>query len=256
MRTDAFLPAIGIAFRNLRTAARTPSLLLPPVVAPLVFLAAFSGGLSAIQKLPGFDYTSGYVTYEFVFVTLQGAVFSGIFSGLTLARDFEEGVAQRLFVSVPHPVSVVMGYVLTALGRAPIVTVALFVAGKLAGMRITSSWERLTLLFVLSEVLAAAGALWASGVALRLRTLQAAPLIQIVAFLSVYIAPVFAPVAKLSHWLRVAAQVNPFTAILDCGRSLAEGRMTGLPTTAGITALLLGALYMWALSGAQREIAR
>ncbi|GAA2149977.1 ABC transporter permease [Actinomadura napierensis] len=244
--------ALGIAGRNLRTAFTTPSLLLPPIVAPLVFFTAFSGGLSVLAHVPGFAYRNGYLSFEFVFAALQGAVFAGIFSGLTLARDFESGVARRLLVGVRHHRAIVGGYVLTALGRAPVVTVALFLIGLAAGMKVTADPLQLLLLFAISECLAAMGALWACGIALRLRTVQAAPLMQIFAFLTVYLSPVFAPVGLLSPWLRAVARLNPFTALLESGRGLMQGDLVRLGATAAATAGLLLLLYLWAVLGLRR----
>ena len=51
--------------------AKNPSLLLPPMLFPLLNFAAFAGGLSRLRHVPGFDFHGGYTAFQFVFVLLQ-----------------------------------------------------------------------------------------------------------------------------------------------------------------------------------------
>ena len=68
---------------------------------PLFFFTAFAGGLSQLNEIPGFDFPPGYTAFQFVFVLLQSAAFSGVFTGFGLARDFEGGFAKRLLLAAP-----------------------------------------------------------------------------------------------------------------------------------------------------------
>ncbi len=251
----AALAAAGIARRNLRTALTTPSLLLPPLIAPLVFFAAFCGGLSVLADAPGFQFTPGYVAFEFVFVVVQGAVFTGIFSGLTLARDFESGMARRALVAVADRRAIVGGYVLTALGRAPVTAAALYLAGLAAGMPAGGVVDMLVL-FAVTELLAAIGALWASGIALRIRSVQGAPMMQMPAFLGLYLAPAFVPLGLLTGWLHGAAAVNPFSLYLESGRGLVAGHPVRTAETLAVSAVLIALLTLWALRGLRRATAQ
>ena len=42
--------------------------------------------------MPGFDYPAGYTTFVYGFVLLQASAFGGIFTGFSIARDFESWV--------------------------------------------------------------------------------------------------------------------------------------------------------------------
>ena len=99
MRTLAV--ARGVAWRTLHNVFHNPSLLVPSLVFPLFFFTAFAGGLSRIDKLPGFEFPSGYTAFQFAFVLLQSAVFGGVFTGFGIARDFESGFARRLLLAAP-----------------------------------------------------------------------------------------------------------------------------------------------------------
>ena len=94
--------ARAIAWRNLHSSFTNPAIILPSLAFPLVFLIAFAGGLSAVAKVPGFDYPAGYTAFQYVFVFLQSAAFGGFFMGLGIAADFETGFARRLFLAASH----------------------------------------------------------------------------------------------------------------------------------------------------------
>ena len=68
-----------------------------------------------------------------------------------------------------------------------------------------------------------AATLFASGLAMRFRTLQAAPLIQLPAFLIIMTAPVYVPRDLIEGWVGSVASVNPMTAVLEAGRNLIIG---------------------------------
>ena len=71
-----------------------------PAVAdlPAVLFAAFAGGLSAVGDAPNFDYPD-YTTFQYVFVLMQSAVFGGVFTGFSIAADFEFGFARRMLLA-------------------------------------------------------------------------------------------------------------------------------------------------------------
>ena len=56
---------------------------------------AFAGGLSRVDSIPGFDYGANYTTWIYGFVLLQASTFGGIFTGFSVARDFESGFASE-----------------------------------------------------------------------------------------------------------------------------------------------------------------
>jgi ABC-2 type transport system permease protein len=57
----------------------------------------------------------------------------------------------------------------------------------------------------------------------RLRTLQAAPAMQLPLFMILMTAPVYVPRNLLEGWISSVAKVNPMTAIVESGRSLMAG---------------------------------
>src|SRR5207244_8866316 len=116
-----------------------PSLILPSLLFPLFFFTAFAGGLSSIQRLPGFDFAQGYTAFQFVFVLLQSAAFGGVFTGFGIARDFESGFARRLLLAAPNRGGIVLGYAIAALGRWLVTATVLTAIALAVGMHIGGS---------------------------------------------------------------------------------------------------------------------
>src|SRR5918997_6075053 len=118
----------GVGWRSIHNAFSNPAILFPSLLFPLFFLAAFAGGLSAIGDVPSFDYRPGYTAFQYVFVFIQSAAFGGVFTGFSIARDFENGFARRLMLAAPTRSGIIAGYAIGALVRwvftASVVTVA------------------------------------------------------------------------------------------------------------------------------------
>jgi len=250
MRTLAV--ARGVAWRTLHNALTNPSLLLPSLVFPLFFFTAFAGGLSRIRNVPGFDFPSGYTAFQFVFVLLQSAAFGGVFTGFGIARDFEGGFARRLLLAAPNRIGIVLGYTLAALGRW-LVTAAFLTAVALGvGMEVGGSGVDLFGLYVLAAIVNSAAVLWASGVAMRLRTMQAGPVMQMPVFLVLFLAPVYVPLDLLAGWVEAVAHINPFTAFVEGGRDFISGQDFDVWLMFAIAIGLGAAFLAWAVRGVAR----
>jgi ABC-2 type transport system permease protein len=252
MRQSPFLSAaLGVAWRVLHNVFTNPSYLLPQLVFPLFFFTAFAGGLSQLTQVPGFDeeYSAGYTSFQFVFVFLQSAAFGGVFTGFGIARDFESGFTRRLFIAVPRRTAIVFGYSLAALVRWGVTGVMLFTVGLLVGMEIGGNGVDLFGLVVLALLVNASTLLWAAGVGMRLRTMQAGPLMQLPVFLILFFAPVYVPLDLLQGWMQDIASVNPVTLLLETGRGFVSGDRAHTAAAFLVALGLLSAFAVWALRG-------
>jgi ABC-2 type transport system permease protein len=241
--------AWAIAWRGMHTYTRRPDLFIPSLVFPLVFFASFAGGLSALGSVPGFHFPAGYTAFQFVFVMLQAAMFAGLFTGFTIAFDFESGFARRLMLAAGNRRGIVLGYALVALSRAAITLAVVTGVALIAGMQMTENGVDLAGLYGLAALLVLVGYGWAAGVAFRFRSIQAGPLMQTPVFLILFLAPVYVPLALLKGWIHAVASVNPATAFLDAGRGLISGahEHTGLAFACAVVLTLLFAV--WTLAG-------
>jgi ABC-2 type transport system permease protein len=215
--------AHGVAWRTLHNVFTNPSLLIPSLVFPLFFFVAFAGGLSQIDEVPNFDFPLGYTAFQFVFVLLQSAAFGGVFTGFGIARDFESGFARRLLLAAPKRSGIILGYAGAAVVRWMLTAAVVTVVALLAGMNVGGGGIDLFGLYFLALLINLSAVLWACGVAMRLRTMQAGPIMQMPVFLILFFAPVYVPLALLEGWIHALATANPMTRVLEAGRGFLAG---------------------------------
>jgi ABC-2 type transport system permease protein len=236
----------------LHTFFTNKSLLIPSIAFPLFFFTAFAGGLAGISNTPGFDFPDGYTAFQFVFVLLQSAAFAGVFTGFGIARDFESGFARRLLLASSHRTGIVLGYAIAGLIRWLTVASLLTVIALAVRMRVSGGAVDLVGLYTLGLIVNATATLWAAGVAMRLRTMQAGPIMQMPVFLILFFAPVYVPLSLLDGWIHGVAVVNPLTRVIESGRGFISGAPTEVVEAFGV-GLLLGALFLiWTIRGLRK----
>ena len=241
--------ALAVAWRNIHNFFTNPALILPALVFPLFFFTAFAGGLSNVANVPGFDFPDGYTAFQFVFVLLQASAFAGVFTGFAVARDFESGFSRRILLAAPNRGGMVAGYVLAAMTRMVFTYVVITVVALVVGMKVGGDGVDLFGLYGLAILVNVAATLWSTGVAMRLRTMQAGPAMQMPVFLVLFVAPVWLPLPLLGGWVHAVAQVNPTTVLLESGR----GFISGDPVKAGLAFAIVAGLVLvfslWARGG-------
>jgi ABC-2 type transport system permease protein len=237
-----------VAWRNLRVAARNPSLILPALIFPLFFYTAFAGGLSAVGDLPGFGYYD-YDAFQFVFVLLQSAAFGGVFIGFSIAADFDSGISRRLFLAAPHRSAVIAGYGVAAVLRTVLVWAVVFIIALATGMEVAGNGVDLAGLIGLALIVNVAAFFFAAGMMTRMRTLQAAPAMQLPVFFILMTSPVYVPRDLLQGWIETVSEFNPVTAIIEAGRSLMAGDPFHVALAFLAAAGLAALLYVFAQRG-------
>lgn len=241
--------ARGVAWRGLHNFFHNPALVVPAVMFPLFFFTAFAGGLSNVSNVPGFDFPENYTTFQFVFVLIQASAFGGVFTGFAIARDFEGGVGRRMMLAAPNRRAILGGYALVALGRCVFIVALLTVIALLVGMEVGGSIAELAGMYSLALLVNVTALMWAAGIALRFRSLQAGPLMQTPVFLIIFIAPVYVPLNLLTGWVKTAASINPITAVIEAARDFVSGVPADLALAYGAAIGMLIFFGVWALRG-------
>ncbi len=244
--------AQGLSRRLLRKLFANPALFLPPMLMPIFFFVAFAGGLSAISEAPGFDYPGGYTAFVFGFVLLQTAAFSGVFTGFSIAADFQMGFGRRLMLATPNRSALIAGYGVVALTRALITFGVVTAIAVIAGMDIGGGPAELAAMYGLAAIVNVAGVLFAAGVALRFRSLQATPLMQVPVFLFLFLAPVYVPRELLTGWVEAVSGFDPATHIMETGRELLAGQPADVLGALAIAAGLVAAMLVFAIRGLRK----
>jgi ABC-2 type transport system permease protein len=244
--------ALSVAWRSIHNAFTNPALLVPSLIFPLFFFTAFAGGLSRVGSVPGFNFAGGYTAFQFVFVLIQSSAFGGVFTGFAVARDFEMGFGRRLLLAAPRREAIVAGYAMAALVRALFTMFVITVVALIAGMNVGGNGIDLFGLYGLAVLVNVAASLWAVGVALRVRTIQGGPAMQVPVFLTLFLAPVYVPLGLLSGWIHTVASINPATALLGAGRDLIAGQPAEIGAAVAIALGLIAAFAVWSLGGLRR----
>jgi ABC-2 type transport system permease protein len=242
----------GVAWRNLYTTMKTPSLAIPPIAIPLFTLAVIAGGLSAVRRVPNFEFNGNYTAFAFIFVLVQSSAMCGMFSAVALARDFETRFARRLMLAAPQRWQIVAGYAISALVRALVTVPILLLAGLAFGMDVNGQPLQILALFGLSLLIAVIACLWAMGVALRKRTAQAQPLMMLPIFTLLFAAPTFMPVPAMQGWLHDVASWNPLTPFMEAGRGLLSGEPESTGKALAVAAVMAVLFAFWTVTGLRK----
>jgi ABC-2 type transport system permease protein len=234
---------------------RVPGAAIPGVLAPTIFFLGLNGVFGALTQLKGFS-TGTYESFIVPVSMLQGAGFTGAATGVNLARDIEQGWTDRLLVSPAPRWALLAGTVLAASARALIpatfvLSIALLLGAGWPGL------DGLAIAYFMVAAMAAVGACWGSGLALRFKSQSAAPLMQTGMMALTLMTTAYAPLALLQPWMRSVAEVNPATHVVDAARQGFVGTVSWAETWPGVLALaaLLLLLGAWALREMRRTAA-
>lgn len=233
----------GITARSLKLIPRYPSTFIPSLVMPLFFLVAFAGAFSAFVDLPGFP-AEQMLDWVLPMSTLQGCAFAGITTGMAVARDLENGFFDRFTMSPAPRVALLGGPLLASVLRALFPLTLLPLVGLLAGANFHEGLFTLLPLAVAGLGIALIAGMWAVGLALRARSSQAAPMMQMAVFLGFFLSTAQMPLDLLTGWVHAIARFNPITSVLELARQGFLGDITwdatwpGLISLAGMVAVL------------------
>jgi ABC-type multidrug transport system permease subunit len=122
----------------------------------------------------------------------------------------------------------------------------------LVHMHVGGSGVDLVGLYTLAIIVNISGLLWACGIAMRFRSVQAGPLMQTPIFILLFLSPVYVPLALLQGWIHNVARLNPLTYILTSGRGFISGDPTDAAIAFTIAFAMLGVVGFWGLRGLKR----
>jgi ABC-2 type transport system permease protein len=235
--------------RALNEILRVPGGAIPGVLAPTIFMIGLSSVFGKAASLPGFT-GDDFRTFVVPVGLLQGAGFTGAATGVNLARDIEQGWFDRLYVVSAPRTALLAGIVASAALRSLLPATVVLTVGFALGI----PWpgvDGLLIAAVLVMGVATAMACWGVTIALRFRTQQAAPLMQMFSFILTLFTASYAPKELLQPWLKHVTTVNPLTEVLTSVRQGFVGDVTFADTWPGFVAIagLIAVLGAFAVRG-------
>ncbi len=204
-----------IAYRNLLTILRVPTLLVTATVQPLMFVFLFAYIFGA--SLGGGQYREFLLAGIFT----QTVAFNAAFTTVGLANDLQKGIIDRMRTLPMSRMAVLMGRTLSDT-MVNVVALAVMVAcGYLVGWRINGSPADAALGFAIILLFAFAMS-WVGAltglIAPNVEVAQSAGLIWL--FPVTFISSAFISAETLPGPLRSIAEWNPITAVSASGRKL------------------------------------
>lgn len=226
-----------ITKRNVLRNVRLPQLLLFATIQPVMFLLLFNyvfGG--SIGRSPQLAQFGSYINWLVPGIIIQTATFGASQTAVGLTEDLQAGVIDR-FRSLPMARSAVLaGRTISDLLRNAFVSGLMLTVGALIGFRYQTSFAQLVLAFLLAMGFAFAFSWVMAAVGLAVKdteTAQTASFIPL--FPLVFASSVFVSVESLPDWLRVFADVQPVTVMVNAmrGLMLGEGALPAGTTVGG-----------------------
>ncbi|WP_299953678.1 ABC transporter permease [uncultured Modestobacter sp.] len=217
-----------ITRRNLIKVKRVPDLIVFATLSPIMFVLLFRyvfGG--AIQGLPpGVSYAEFLLPGIFA----QTIVLGSTTTGASIAEDLQKGLIDR-FRSLPMSRSAVLiGRTVADLGLNAISIVVMALTGLVVGWRINSSVPEAIAGFLLLLAFAFAISWMMALVGLLVRTPEVVNNASfIVIFPLTFVANTFVPLETFPTVLRVFAEWNPVSAVVQAARQLFGNLPEGFP---------------------------
>jgi ABC-2 type transport system permease protein len=213
-----------IAKRSILLIPRIPSTFAPSVIMPVFLTLSFAGAFSGIVLLPGFPAETSLDWY-IPMTTIQGGAFAGVTTGMGVARDLESGFYDRILLSPAPALALVGGPLLAGVLRAMIPLTLLLTLALVGGAHFRDGVWSIVPLAVAAFGVALMGAAWSVALALKFKTMQAAPLMQTGVFVLMFLSTAQMPMEYLTGWLQQVARYNPMTYVLQLGR---QGFLEGI----------------------------
>lgn len=206
-----------ITWRNLIKFRRNPEILLFAVLQPIMFVLLFSQVYGGSITVPGARYTDFLMAGIFG----QTVLFGSTFSGSSMAQDLKEGLIDRFRTLPMHPAAVLVGRTASDLVLNAISMAIMIGTGVLVGWRFTNGWGNfligvgLLLMFsyAFSWVMALVGIMVRTPETINNATF-------VILFPLTFISNAFVESSSLPGVLRILAEWNPVSALVQAAREL------------------------------------
>jgi ABC transporter DrrB family efflux protein len=245
--TTLLASTLVVARRALKKFVRTPQLVVLGTIQGVMFLLIFRYVFGGAIGVRGIDYVNFLVPG---FIT-TGVLFGGMGASIAMAEDMEQGFVDRLR-SLPMPRS----SVLTGRSVADTViqtwsTTLMVIVGFVVGFRIHGTVGAAILAYLLLIVYGFAFEWLFLTLGMVAGNAQAAQGMALLVFPFTFISSAFVPVQTLPGILKVIAEHQPITYMVNAVRALTQGRaaeiLLGHPASYWVSRSLLWCVVLVAI---------
>ena len=212
--------------RNLLKIKRVPDILVFTLIQPIMFVLLFTYVYGGVIEIPG----SPYAEFLMAGIFAQTVVFGSTYSGSAMAQDLKDGIIDRFRTLPMSPAAVLVGRTNGDMFINASSMVVMMVTGFIVGWRVRSSFLEAVLAVVLLLLFAYSFSWVMAFIGMSVRSPE---IINNVSFLVLFpltfISNAFVPSETLPTPLRVFAEWNPVSALVQAARELFGNTAPGTP---------------------------
>jgi ABC-2 type transport system permease protein len=218
----------------MRLSLRNPVWVIIGLFQPLLYLALFGPLLERVAHAPGFPRGNSWQVFV-PGLLVQLGIFGSLFVGFGLIAELRSGVIERMRVTPASRVSLLAGRVLRDVLLGLVQAGVLVLAAVAFGLRAPVLNILLGLVFVAVLGAAFASASYAAGLLLKTEDSMASVLNSLAVPL-LLLSGILLPMSLAPDWLRVVADINPVTHVVEAVRSVFLGHIGTATVGWGIVA--------------------
>jgi ABC transporter DrrB family efflux protein len=217
--TGLLRQSLAITRRNLIHIKRMPEMLLDVTIQPVMFVLLFAyvfGGSIAIGGSP-----AGYREWLMAGIMAQTIAFASFIVAVGLTADIDKGIVDRLRSLPIHPAAVLVGRSISSLMHSSIGVLIMSLTGLVVGWRIREGLLDAVLAYLL--LLGWGFAMIWVGILVgsAMRSVEAVNGLMFATMFPVtFLADTFAPTEAMPSWLRMVAEWNPMSSLVQALREL------------------------------------
>ena len=233
----------AIAAAEMHKISRDPTELFSRSVQPILWLLIFGQVFAHLRAIP--TGSLDYLSFMTPGILAQSVLFTGIFYGIAIIWERDQGIIHKLLVSPAFRGALVMGKAVAAGVRGCVQGVVIYIVAALLRVKLNLSVPSILGVLFAVGVGGAVFSTFSLVIACLVKTRERFMGIGQVLTMPLFFASnAIYPVEIMPAWLRVVSRFNPLTYLVDIMRTLmVQGGHTriGLATDAGVlVAVLVG----------------
>ncbi|TVR68178.1 MAG: ABC transporter permease [Sphaerobacteraceae bacterium] len=236
--------------RYMRNTLRLPIWIAVTLVQPVIWLFLYGQLFRRIVELPGFGEVT-YIQHLTPGVVIMTAMFGSAWSGMSMIRDLDEGIMDRLLSTTVHRGAIISARVMHASFTVLVQSMIILLMGLALGARIDGGVTGVVAIIILALLLGASFSAISNGIALLARREET--LIAVVNFFGlplVFLSTAFIAADLMPGWIRSVSEFNPVNWAILGSRSamLGEDWMLVLQYSGLLLAFVLVCSYFATLA--------
>lgn len=206
--------------RLLRRWTRDPFTMLQAIVYPSIMLIMFNAVLGiSVTRATGINSVYGYAPM----LTLVGAMFGSIASGIQLKTEWRKGLLSRFWILPVHRASGLVSRLMAEAVRIMLTTVLILFVGFLLGFRFNQGVLAGIALFFIPLLMGMGFATMVTALSVSSAKLPLVELLSLVCSLLMFFNSGFVPTAAYPTWLQGFVKNQPMSTAIDAMKGLSLG---------------------------------